>query len=631
MVRLQQFSLALGVINNLLVCGPDNRILFAGDGIQKSLFGGVIHSADRPLTLDDFADPAAMPQLLEKISQVRQNKKSCDYFCKAQGIDLLIFPANYGHEDNVIIAELDYLVKGNNIESALKERVKELQCLYSISNQLEMQEDLETALENSTLHLAEGFQFPSISVSCIRLDGKVYSRHNCASASKCGYDHLSEDIVIGGKSRGRITVCYKEQAAFLQEERNLMRELSLMISRIIERRETRKDLETQKELLVSKNQQLTLLTANLTRMNNNLQAFLQAITDTIVVIDRNFNITLSNKEELGISGKCHQKIFYSDTVCENCPAVEAFETGRPSTMEKKFNERFFNLQAFPILDGNDGGEETVLEICRDVTRDMYMKSQLIQSSKLASVGKLVAGVAHEINNPNTFIRGNINIIDEAMKDIMPLLDGLAQTESQLTIARLDYDIFKENIPILIEDMKSGADRIKKIVDGLRNFAKKDEGLLIDDVDINLLIKNNMRFTEKEIRKRARFVTQLDEKIPVLKGNIQKLEQVIMNLLLNASQAMCRDKEGIITVVTSLDDLSTEITVKIIDNGKGMSEETQKHIFDPFFTTKREHGGTGLGLSISYGIIQEHNGKIEVLSRQGEGTTFTIRLPVKQSN
>jgi polar amino acid transport system substrate-binding protein len=174
-------------------------------------------------------------------------------------------------------------------------------------------------------------------------------------------------------------------------------------------------------------------------------------------------------------------------------------------------------------------------------------------------------------------------------------------------------------------MMGGANRIKKIVDGLRNFARKDEGLLTDDVDINYMIENNLRITEKQIRKNAKLKLNLDSSVPKFKGNIQKLEQVLMNLLTNASQAIERD-DGVIFIETGMEKTDNEIIITISDNGKGMDEKTRRHIFDPFFTTKRDRGGTGLGLSISYGIISEHKGNITVDSQLGSGTTFTIKIP-----
>jgi signal transduction histidine kinase len=621
-VQLNEVSLALGVINNIIVCDKDNMILFAGDEIKKQLF--VPGEAPKVSLPDNFPDPEEQENLKEKIEQVRK-KKNTQYFTFDQGKKkLFLFPANYLQSDNIILATAEQMLRANNIESELKERVKELRSLYNISNELEVNRNVEDALEKCAVHLANGIQFPQAVTSNFQLDGRIYGDMGCIPGTPNKL--LSEDIVINGVVRGKISVCYHQEAEFLEEERKLMREISLMTARIIERKETRKNLEDQQELLVSKNQELTRLTEDLTRSNNNLQAFLTAITDTIVVIDPDFNITLSNKEKVGTTGKCYKKIFDSDTVCEVCPARLAFQQAQPLSVERKHNGQYFTLQAYPILNREKGSVETVLEICSDITEEEHIKRQLIQSYKLASLGKLVAGVAHEINNPNTFIRGNIKILSEAFENILPILDDQYEKNKDLKIARLNYQVFRESIPVLLDDMMGGANRIKKIVDGLRNFAKKDEGLLTDDVDINHLIQNNLRITSKEVRKRARLELNLDSTVPPFKGNIQKLEQVLMNMLTNAAQAMERD-DGLIVIETGMNKTKNEAIIKIIDNGKGMDEKTKKHIFDPFFTTKRDKGGTGLGLSISYGIIREHKGRIDVESQVGIGTTLTIRIPL----
>jgi len=620
-VKLKEFSLALGVINNIIICDENNTALFVGDEIKKKLFGS--KKALKKTLLDNFSDPEERENLKEKIEQVRQ-KKNTQYFKFRKDKDLFLFPANYAQSDNIILATEEQMLQANNIEGELKERVKELECLYKISNELEVTRNVDEAMEKCAGHLANGVQFPQAVTTNFQLDGRVYGDMGCIPGTPSHM--LSEDIVINGVVRGKISVCHHQEAEFLEEERKLMREISLMTSRIIERKETRKNLENQRELFASKNKELTELTEDLTMTNNNLQAFLNAITDTIVVIDPNFNITLSNKEQVGTSGKCYKKIFNSDDVCEDCPAMLAFRQAQPVSIEKKHNGQYYTLQAYPILNRKKGSVDTVLEICSDITAEEHMKRQLIQSYKLASLGKLVAGVAHEINNPNTFIRGNINIMSEAFRDIQPILDNEYKENKDLKIARLNYEVFRENIPILLDDMMGGANRIKKIVDGLRNFAKKDEGLLTDEVDINQLVQNNLRITSKEVRKHARLELNLDSAIPKFKGNIQKLEQVLMNLLINAAQAMERDG-GLIVVETCMNKQKNEVLVKIIDNGKGMDYNTKKHIFDPFFTTKRDKGGTGLGLSISYGIIQEHKGRIEVDSQVGAGTTFTIHIPL----
>jgi len=625
-VKLKEYSLALGVINNILICDKDNRILFVGDEIKNWLFELDKSEKINDYLLDNFPNSVDKSELKNKINEVREKKHTCffEFEIKDDKKNFFIFPANYAQSDNIMLATEDKILHANSIENLLKERVKELECLYNISNELESNKDLDAALEKCAEYLAGGLQYPNLATANVQLDGRLFGDLGCIPSAN-SKNYMAGEIEIGDKVRGKISVCYEKNAEFLNEEKKLIREITLMISRIIERKETRKDLEDQRELLVSKNNELIQLTEDLTTTNNSLQAFLNAITDTIVVIDSDFNITLSNKKEVGTAGKCHKVLFKSDRICDNCPAIDAFQKRKPRSVEKKHEHQYFTLQAYPILN-SENKVDTVLEICSDITEQEHIKNQLIQSYKLASLGKLVAGVAHEINNPNTFIRGNIKIIHEAFDDIIPILDRLYEENKDLKIARLNYNLFREHIPVLLDDMMGGANRIKKIVDGLRNFAKKDEGLLTDDVDINYLIKNNLRITEKEVRKYAKIVFNLDSSNPTFKGNFQKIEQVLMNLLINASQAIERE-DGTILVETGIDKEKNAVIIKVSDNGKGMDENIKRHIFDPFFTTKRDKGGTGLGLSITYGIIQEHSGKIEVDSRVNEGTTFKITIPL----
>jgi polar amino acid transport system substrate-binding protein len=258
-----------------------------------------------------------------------------------------------------------------------------------------------------------------------------------------------------------------------------------------------------------------------------------------------------------------------------------------------------------------------------ITKEKNLERQLLQADKLASLGQLVSGIGHEINNPNTFIRGNLYIIQEAMNDIFPILDQYHKSNPDAKIARLDYDIFRQSVPVLIDDMVQGANRIKGIVDGLRKFAKKDEGLLNEMVNLNTITEACLRLADNQIRRTADVKVSLDPGLPSIVGNSQKLQQVIVNILINASQAI-NNPRGTIHVISQFNE--KEVVLRVRDDGKGMDERTIKQIFDPFFTTKRHQGGTGLGLSIAYGIIKEHQGRIDVESKVGVGTTFCIYIP-----
>jgi len=142
-----------------------------------------------------------------------------------------------------------------------------------------------------------------------------------------------------------------------------------------------------------------------------------------------------------------------------------------------------------------------------------MERQLLQADKLASLGQLVSGIAHEINNPNTFIRGNIYIIQEAMNDMFPILDRQYQLNPDLKIARLNYDIFRKNVPVLIDDMVQGANRIKGIVDGLRKFAKRDEGLLNEEINLNTVAESCLRLVDNQVRRSADVKVDLNPELP----------------------------------------------------------------------------------------------------------------------
>ena len=364
------------------------------------------------------------------------------------------------------------------------------------------------------------------------------------------------------------------------------------------------------------------MTDKLREHKTRLQTLFKAITDTVIVIDPDFNLLMSNKKEVGNRGKCYRKVFGQEERCQDCLMERVFQERTSISHEKVLEDEYYLLQAYPIFDA-ECRATGALEISRVITKEKNMERQLLQADKLASLGQLVSGIGHEINNPNTFIRGNLLIVQEAMKDIFPILDDYHRANADLKIARLGYDVFRQNIPVLIDDMVEGANRIKGIVDGLRKFGKRDEGFLNEIVNLNLVAESCLRLVDNQIRRTADVKVDFQEGLPSVMGNAQKLQQVILNILINASQAIEKPR-GTIKVTTRSD--GKEVQIRIKDNGKGMDEKTISQIFDPFFTTKRRQGGTGLGLSIAYGIVKEHQGRIGVVSDVGAGTTFCIYLP-----
>jgi signal transduction histidine kinase/PAS domain-containing protein len=529
---------------------------------------------------------------------------------------------------------------GNSIEIALRERVKELKCLYAISSEIESAINLSKAIEKSIDHIIDGFQFPEITNVRIRVDDQAYQKLDRDVRGMKRF--LCQDINVANRKRGEITVFYLDEAEFLEEETRLVKEIANKFAMAIAKHDLEDEcgnyvhrlealvFEKTKEIEESRriNKELKELSEELHRSKKQLVTFFAAITDIIVVIDPDYTVTISNKATIG-NNKCYMEIFGRESACEGCPSKNVFEKGDSASRDVRIDNKNYRLQAYPIKNGT-GVVTNVLEKCSDITKEKQIEVHLIQSYKLASLGKLVAGIAHEINNPNTFIQGNLKILRESMGDIMPILDKHFEKNSALKVARLDYPTFKENVPPLLDDMVEGVNRIKKIVDGLKNFARKNEGLMDDEIDINSVITNSLRLVENQIRRHAEIALNLAEYVPLFMGNVQKLEQVIVNMLINASQAIS-GPGGKISIETGFYNTEkNEIFVKISDNGSGIEEKNQKYIFDPFFTTKRDNGGTGLGLSISYGIIKEHKGRIDVESSPGSGTTFTISIPCSNS-
>ncbi|MCF6281663.1 MAG: ATP-binding protein [Candidatus Polarisedimenticolaceae bacterium] len=254
----------------------------------------------------------------------------------------------------------------------------------------------------------------------------------------------------------------------------------------------------------------------------------------------------------------------------------------------------------------------------------HSQRQLYQAEKLASVGQLAAGVAHEINNPIGFIRSNMQTAGQYVKQFERFAQALKQgaplTE---TWQKEDIDFLLEDFQTLVQENIDGVDRVARIVSDLKEFSNVDHSA--DELtDINHLIKTVCNIASSHIQQKAELVLQLDP-LPLLHCNPGHLGQVVLNMLQNSAQAM-EGKRGQITVASNVS--GDTITVQIIDNGKGIPEERLSKIFEPFFTTHEVGGGTGLGLTVSHDIITAHGGTLEVESQVGTGTTFTIQLPVK---
>ncbi|MEM6263869.1 MAG: ATP-binding protein [Bacteroidota bacterium] len=259
--------------------------------------------------------------------------------------------------------------------------------------------------------------------------------------------------------------------------------------------------------------------------------------------------------------------------------------------------------------------------------------KLVEQEKMASLGQLTAGIAHEINNPINFISGNISPLRRDLEDIQHLLEQYQEAvkggELEQQFASLnesaDLEFVLEEIRDLLFGIEEGTVRTTEIIKGLRNFSRLDESSL-KDFDIHQGLDSTLVLLNNKLKDRVTVEKSYGE-LPLLEGFPGKINQVLMNVLNNAIQAIPSDEKGHIQLTTR--QLEEEIEVEIQDSGKGIPEEQIGKIFDPFFTTKEVGEGTGLGLSISKGIMEQHQGDIFVKSEEGTGTTITLRLPIKQ--
>ena len=269
------------------------------------------------------------------------------------------------------------------------------------------------------------------------------------------------------------------------------------------------------------------------------------------------------------------------------------------------------------------------------------QAQLIQSEKMATVGQLAAGVAHEINNPVAFIKSNLGTLrdycvffERVIGAYQLLADGVrsgddarvpALLESvDLLAAQCDLDYLIADAAKIVDESSAGAQRVAEIVTNLRSFSRPDQEDL-QEADINECLESTLKIAWNQLKYKCQVVKEFSE-LPSLECRPGELNQVFLNLLVNASHAV--EEKGTVTVKTFERD--DHIVVEIADDGCGMTEAVRERIFEPFFTTKPVGDGTGLGLAISYSIIEKHGGSINVESEPGSGTAFSIHLPIQNS-
>ncbi|MCE5180940.1 MAG: histidine kinase [Betaproteobacteria bacterium] len=272
------------------------------------------------------------------------------------------------------------------------------------------------------------------------------------------------------------------------------------------------------------------------------------------------------------------------------------------------------------------GEQIIL-----INKLEQAQNQLLQSEKMASLGQLAAGVAHEINNPIGFVNSNLGTLKNYIERLLGVLNAYEACEAETAVhsesliaakQAADLDFLREDIVALFSESRDGLERVKKIVQDLKDFSHID-GVEWQWVDLHKGLDSTLNVVNNEIKYKAEVVKEYGE-LPEIECLPGQLNQVFMNLLVNAAHAI--RERGTITIRTGTE--GSNVWVEVADTGSGIAPENLPRVFDPFFTTKPAGKGTGLGLSLSYGIVKKHGGRIDVKSELGSGTTFRVTLPVE---
>lgn len=371
--------------------------------------------------------------------------------------------------------------------------------------------------------------------------------------------------------------------------------------------------------------------------------------DAIFLVDLNYQVIRMNRtfsemfdmDASVVQGSfCHEIMPWASGECKGrgCPLVrisrgEEKAERKYQTADASQKVKWLHEVATPFCD--PAGELVgILVNIRDITRKVeseeearIRESQLIQADKLAALGTLVAGVVHEINNPNGIIALNASIVKDFWKGVKPVVEAHYQDKGDFSLGKMMYSHIRTDIDDLIKMILESAERIGKTVSELKDFSRKDYEDVFARVDLNNVVHTAVSLTTASIKKSTNhFRVAYHHKPLMVKGHERRLQQVMINLIINACDALTSAGEEI---SISLQESENLARIEIEDKGKGMQEEDLAQIFDPFFTTKRKEGGTGLGMSVSHGIIQEHKGSLTYTSVPGKGTKCILSIPLLQ--
>lgn len=370
-----------------------------------------------------------------------------------------------------------------------------------------------------------------------------------------------------------------------------------------------KGKSTQPEDNAHRIKQLESLLQTIARGKYMWESTFDAITSPVTIISSGYVILRANKSAAKLANldvreligtKCFESLAGLKEPCNNCPASTTFKNHLPNFHALdpfKKNHRQFEVNSYPLETTHE--DQTVMHY-RDVTEQKELQNQLLHSGKMAAIGTLAGGVAHELNNP---LGGILAFVQLALRELAP-----------------EHPSYTD-----LQEAEQATLRCKRIVQDLLEFSRQNKEEMASPVQLNEVLKRVIPLVNVQARtSRIQIHCNYEKNLPMIRANFHKLQQVFLNIITNAFQSM--GQRGALKIRTEFDANKSEVMITIEDNGPGIPPAIIDKIFDPYFTTKKQGEGTGLGLSITYGIIQEFKGSIEAKSTEGKGAIFTLRFP-----
>lgn len=523
----------------------------------------------------------------------------------------------------------------------LGERVKELTCMYGVAKSIRERASLEEVFQDVAGFIPPGWHYPEITRGCVRFKGKRFVSEPF-DETEWGQ---SSDILVFGEPRGSVDVYYLEErpdldeGPFMKEERSLVDGIAGALSEFIERRQAEEELQ---------------------EAHSGTKQLLEAISSLLIGVDHNGTVTAWNgkaERAFGLESKnavgrpFHDLEIESDRAAIVRAISECEASNRSVRMDEMRYKRpdgtegFLGMTVNPLHDGT-GEPRGVLIVALDITEQKFLQSQLTQAQKLESIGRLAAGIAHEINTPIQYIGDNTRFLQGSVQDLLKVVERYrdllspsrgslswqeGSAEIKAALDELDLEFLNAEIPRAIDQSLEGVERVATIVRSMKDFSHPGE----DEkraADLNRAIESTITVARNEWKYVAEMVTEFDSSLPPVPCLLGDFNQVILNMIINAAHAISEvvgkntGRQGTITISTRHNGEWAEIRVS--DTGAGIPQEIQSKIFDPFFTTKDVGKGTGQGLAIARAtVVNKHGGELSVDSEVGSGTTFIIRLPI----